>query len=85
MSKKQEKKMKKRKITISKIGIHFEVKTVGQISAHWIDLIGQGLDKNIFAHPYIRSMARFWVSLKEGLYFIIRGDFGGSKIKRKIK
>ena len=77
--------MKKRKITISRQGIHFEIKDVGMVSAHWIDLIGQGLNKNMFAHPYARSIARFWVSLKEGLYFIIKGDFHGSKIKRKKK
>ena len=75
----------KKRIIISKVGIHFEVKRVGQINAHWIDLIGQGLDKNMFTHPYARSIARFWVSVKEGLYFIIKGDFRRSKIKRKTK
>ena len=70
-----------RKIYFSKEGIHFEVKTIGIISAHWIDLIGQGLDKNMFEHPYIRSMHRFWVSVRDGIYLLIRGDFRGSKIK----
>ena len=77
--------MKKRRVTISKVGIHFEVRKIGMINAHWIDFIGQGLDKKMFSHPYARSMARFWVSVKEGLYFIIKGDFRGSKIKRKKK
>ena len=77
--------MKKRKITISKQGVHFEVEDVGMISAYWIDFIGQGLDKNMFAHPYIRSVLRFWVSVKEGLCFIIKGDFCYRKIKRKKK
>jgi len=73
--------MKTRKIYFSKVGIHFYVEETGQINAHWIDLIGQGLDKTMFQHPYIRSMARFWASIYEGLYFIIKGDFRGLKTK----
>jgi len=76
--------VKKRKITISKVGIHFEVKDVGIISAHWIDLIGQGLDTT-FENRILRSMARFWVSLREGICFIIKGDFCYRRIKRRKK
>jgi len=64
----------RRRITISRQGIHFIVDGVGQINAHWNDLIGQGLS-NDFSNRIIRSMLRFWVSLREGIIFIIKGDW----------
>ena len=62
----------RRKITVSRQGIHFIVEGTGQINAHWNDLIGQGLS-NDFTNRVIRSMLRFWVSFGLGIGFIIRG------------
>ncbi len=62
----------RRKITISTQGIHFIVNGVGQINAHWDDLVGLGLDKSI-SYRVIRSMIRFWGQFGAGVGFIIRG------------
>ena len=64
----------RRRITVSKQGIFFEVDGVGTINAHWNDLIGQGLSRD-FSNRVIRSMIRFWVSIRKGIGFIIRGDW----------
>ncbi len=64
----------KRRITVSRQGIHFEVAKYGVINANWRDLVGQGLDRDL---PYriIRSMIRFWGQFGAGIGFIIRGKW----------
>ena len=62
-----------RRITVSKYGIHFET-NVGQINAHWNDLLGVGLLKFIPKHT-LKSMKRFWGQVVVGIVFLIRGKF----------
>jgi hypothetical protein len=58
-----------RRIVFSKIGIHFETEQ-GVINAHWIDLVGMGLCKEI-PNRILRSMGRFWFQFFYGLIYII--------------
>jgi len=59
-----------RKIILSKIGIHFETEH-GGINAHWIDLFGVGLCREI-PNRVLKSMARFWTQFFGGLEYIIK-------------
>ena len=58
-----------RKITTSNIGIHFETEQ-GQLNAHWNDLFGMGLCREI-PNRVLRSMGRFWSQFFYGVRYII--------------
>lgn len=58
-----------RRIVLSKIGIHFETE-MGGINAHWRDLVGFGLNKDIPFH-ILQSMRRFWEQFFIGIRYII--------------
>lgn len=62
---------KMRKIEVSDVGIHF-ITAMGCINAHWVDLKGCGLAHSIRFYR-IKSMARFWNSIGQGIMFLIRG------------
>ena len=58
-----------RRITLSKVGIHFETES-GAVNAHWNDLFGLGLCRTI-PNRVLRSMGRFWTQVYYGLRYVI--------------
>jgi len=66
-----------RRITFSRCGLHFETNG-GAVNAHWRDLFGIGLSKTI-KHHFFLSIKRFWVSVANGIRFLITGKFKWEK------
>ena len=71
-----------RRITLSKVGIHFETDE-GAINAHWDDLFGVGLYREI-PNRVLRSMGRFWSQVYSGLIYVATNRSLMDRLKRRL-